>query len=413
MHIKKFVAATLKEATDQMRSELGPNAIILNTRRVRSDKGLSFFGKEMLEITAAIDDMPLQKKPDTAEGVKHLPHPFQKAREAYGIPSSARSEAKKEFVSTLAERETQPLVSKEAQQSAELLLLRNEVEEMRHVVLQIADHLKYTKMPVLPVQLQKLYLRLVNNDVDEKIAADIVQRVYGNLTTQQYDDRRIVEQSALAEITKYIATKPLPTEQQKSAYVVALVGPTGVGKTTTIAKLAAIHKLVHHQNVALITADTYRIGAIEQLKTFASIAEIPMQVVYQPSEMRTAMKAFRKKDIVFIDTVGRSQRAKKELTELKKFIDAAEPDEVHLVLNASAGRKVLLDIVDRFKVLRPTRYLLSKIDEALFLGGLLSVFEHYKMPVSYITNGQVVPDDLLVAEPTQVAAMISGANAYA
>jgi flagellar biosynthesis protein FlhF len=177
--------------------------------------------------------------------------------------------------------------------------------------------------------------------------------------------------------------------------------------------LAAIHKLVHHQDVAIISADTYRIGAIEQLRTFAGIAEIPMQVVYQPQEMRIALKSFRKKDIVFIDTVGRSQRAKREIQELRRFIEAAEPDEVHLMLNASLGKKMLLDVVERFKPLHTNRYIISKVDEAFMFGGLLNVLRDHKMPISYLTNGQVVPDDIISIEPTQLAAMISGANAHA
>ncbi|HOV98930.1 MAG TPA: flagellar biosynthesis protein FlhF [Bacteroidota bacterium] len=412
MQIKKFVGTTIKEATEQMRAELGPDAIILNTRRVTSGKMLNFLGKDMLEITAALDDQPVR---DThpVERTASIGTAFQKARTAYGVETQTQSSTghSKSFSDVVEEK--RKTISPSLSQSSELALLHNEVEEMRQVLLQITDHIKYTKMPALPLQLQKIFLRLVNNDIDEKVAADIIQQVYARLTVNDYDNRNTIEQAIVGEISRFITTKSLPTGNHKNAYVVALVGPTGVGKTTTIAKLAAIHKLVHHQDVAIITADTYRIGAIEQLRTFAGIAEIPMQVVYQPQEMRTALKAFRKKDIVFIDTVGRSQRAKKEIQELRRFIEAAEPDEVHLMLNASLGEKMLLDVVERFKPLHTNRYIISKVDEAFMFGGFLNVLRDHKMPVSYLTNGQVVPDDIVTIDPSQLAAMISGANAHA
>lgn len=413
MQIKKFVGATLREATERMREELGPNAIILNTRKVSSGKLLNFLGKEMLEITAAIDEHPLpQKKTSETVKAKQFPHAFQKVREAYGVDTLERTLVpERKHMLDVGEPAPNKPVLKESE--TELYLLRNEVEEMRQILTQIADHLKYTKMPVLPLSLQQVFLRLVNNDVEETIAADIIQKVYAHLTDAEFENRQRVEDAVVREVTKFIATRSLPTEHQKRPYVVTLVGPTGVGKTTTIAKLAAIHKLVYHQDVALITADTYRIGAIEQLRTFASIADIPIQVVYQPTEMQKALKALKKKDIVFVDTVGRSQRAKKEIMELRRFVEAADPDEVHLVLNASSGRKVLLDVVERFKPLKPNRYLISKVDEALMMGGLLSILQQHRMPVSYITNGQTVPDDIVSIEPAQLAAMISGVSANA
>ncbi|MCX7984352.1 MAG: flagellar biosynthesis protein FlhF [Bacteroidetes bacterium] len=414
MQIKKFVGTTIREATERMREELGPNAIILNTRKISSGKLLNFLGKEMLEITAAIDEYPPINQKKTPEAEKKIPgsYAFSKVREAYGIDIGDRKQ-KQETKTSKEYDQRLPYQTSQNSPDSELYLLRSEVEEMRQVLTQIADHLKYTKMPVLPLSLQQVFLRLVNNDVEETIAADLIQKVYARLTEAEYDNRQRVEDAIVNEITKFITTKSLPTEHQKRSYVVTLVGPTGVGKTTTIAKLAAIHKLLYHQNVALITADTYRIGAIEQLRTFASIADIPVQVVYQPTEIHKALKIFKKHDLVFIDTVGRSQRAKKEILELRRFVEAAESDEVHLVLNASSGRKVLLDVVERFKALRPNRYLISKVDEAIMMGGVLSILQHHRMPISYITNGQNVPDDIMPIEPVHLAAMISGVSAHA
>ncbi len=409
MQIKKFVGTTLKEATERMRAELGPDAIILNTRKVTSNKLLNFAGKEMLEITAAIDDVPGHPARHSVSETRTFSQLVDKAREAYGVaPVSSDYKHTQHEPDTVLKQRKNILP-----ESPEIIMLRNEVEEMKQVLTQIAEHIKYTKMPALPLQLQKIYIELINNDVDEKIAADVIQLAYAHLTPSQYEDKRTVEQVVINELSRMITTQQLPTEHQKKAYIVAMVGPTGVGKTTTIAKLAAIHKLVYHQNVALVTADTYRIGAIEQLRTFAGIAEIPMQVVYQPKDMEAALKAFKKKRPDFIDTVGRNQRAKKELNELKKFLDAADPDEIHLVLNASAGTKQLLDIIEHFKTLKPNRYLFSKVDEAMTMGSIAHIIRKHRVPISYITNGQVVPDDIRTINATQFAALICGVNAHA
>jgi flagellar biosynthesis protein FlhF len=139
-----------------------------------------------------------------------------------------------------------------------------------------------------------------------------------------------------------------------------------------------------------------------------------MEVVYRPTEMSAALRKLRGKDVIFVDTVGRNQRVKKELSELARFIDAADPDEVHLVLSASTNATTLADIVKRFKILRPDRFLFSKMDEAATLGSLLEVVRQYAMPVSYVTTGQTVPDDIIPAESGRLASMIySGACANA
>jgi flagellar biosynthesis protein FlhF len=412
MQIKKFVGATLKEATEQMKTELGAEAIVLNTRRVTANKFLNFLGKDMLEITAAIDEQSAQQEKPVQRMQERNAFAIKQAREAYGGKSDQENNTVRELrnISELAlqkkaqEQRIQQTCSKS---DADIEVLRNEVEEMRNVLTQVADHLKYSKMPSLPLHLQKIFMNLLNNDVEESIAADLVQAIYGRLSGAQLEDKKIIEETLWSELSQCFSTAAIPAGKMKHAHIVALVGPTGVGKTTTIAKLAAIHKLVHHQDVGLITADTYRIGAIEQLRTFAGIADIPMQVVYKPSEIQNALKLFRKKDIVFIDTVGRSQRAKKELGELRRLLEAADPDETHLVVNASANRKTLLDIVDRFQLLKPNRILISKIDEALTMGNFLGVVRKSSMPISYVTNGQGVPDDILSADPHRLAGMIS------
>ncbi len=193
---------------------------------------------------------------------------------------------------------------------------------------------------------------------------------------------------------------------RRNPYVVTLIGPTGVGKTTTIAKLAATMKLFNNKKVGLISADTYRIAAIEQLQTFANIANIPMDVVYTPEEMQQSLQKFQDRELILIDTVGRSQKNNQQLKDLQLFIDAGEPDEVHLVLSMTSGLRTLLDVVRRFKPLRPNRIIFSKCDESSSPGLLLNVLYKHQIPVSYLTTGQTVPNDIMKAEKDRLARWI-------
>ncbi len=403
MRVKTFVSASLKDATEQMRNELGPEAIILSTRKASKGSMLNFLGKELIEVTAAVEDQPIPGGKvanasfgrlvdsalrqngragganETYEGLKALTHHFEKREKS--SPSSPAP-------------------------SGDLVELRREVEEMRSVLAAVAEHMKYSRMPALPEPLARAFTELVANDVDEKLAADITQTVYGRLGEHQHGDARAVRQAVIAEIANAIPVRAPAAHRAKKPKIAALIGPTGVGKTTTIAKLAAIAKLVNRQSVGLISADTYRIGAIEQLRTFAGIADIPMEVVYKPSEIAPALRKFRGKDLVLIDTVGRNQKMKKEMAELKRFLEAADPDEVHLVIDAATAPSTLGDILAKFGLLKPTRLIFSKVDEAAALGSMLNIARSSKLPVSWLTTGQTVPDDIVAADAQKMAHMI-------
>jgi flagellar biosynthesis protein FlhF len=406
MRIKKFVGHSLKEATEMMKKELGPDAIVFSSRRVTRGGPLNIFGRDMFEITAALDE--------AAPGQ----HNSYRARPAAGFQQqlgrSAQDLDEQETLANLRkiatqyERggrdETRPV--RRAQDPAELLDLRTDMEDVKGTLKAIVDHLKYSRMPALPDTLQKAFARLMQHEVDETLAVDVIQAVLARSNQEQIANKQYMERQVVSALASMIPQAGPERARRKKSRVVALVGPTGVGKTTTIAKLAAIHKLVNGQEVGLISADTYRIGAIEQLRTFAGIADIPMEVVYKPSELPAALRKFRSKDIVFVDTVGRSQRSRKDLTDLAKFVGAADPDETHLVVNASTNLKTAEDIVDQFKLVKPNRLLFSKLDEAVTYGPLLSLVHRHHIPLSYVTTGQAVPDDIRTVDAAQFAAMI-------
>ncbi len=197
---------------------------------------------------------------------------------------------------------------------------------------------------------------------------------------------------------------------RRARRVIALVGPTGVGKTTTVAKLAATFKLAHGFRPGLVTVDTYRIAAVEQLRTYAEIIDLPLAVVNAPGEMRRAIDELGDVDLVLIDTAGRSPRDEVKIRELADFLAAAQPDEVHLVLSAVAAERSLRAAVERFAVVRADRLILTKFDEAVGLGGVLAVLGQADRPVSYITTGQAVPDDIEPADRTRLAAPHPGSR---
>ena len=184
--------------------------------------------------------------------------------------------------------------------------------------------------------------------------------------------------------------------------IVALVGPTGVGKTTTVAKLAAGFRIEAKRRVGLLTIDTFRIAAVQQLKAYAEIMDLPMQVVEKPDEMHRALDLLGDVDLVLIDTAGRSPKSDARIDQLVELLRSAQPDETHLVLNATSSASATQLAIQGFAPVRPTAAILTKMDETPCTAGVLSTLSNSDqtlgMPLSYITNGQQVPDDIASAE---------------
>lgn len=194
--------------------------------------------------------------------------------------------------------------------------------------------------------------------------------------------------------------------QPGERHVVALVGPTGVGKTTTVAKLAAGFRIEAKRRVGLLTIDTYRIAAVQQLQAYAEIMDLPMQVVEKPEQMQPAMDLLGDVDLVLIDTAGRSPRSDARIDQLAEFLRAAQPDETHLVLSATSSSENIVATLSGFMPVRATSVILTKLDETPHTAGVLSALtasERYlSTPLSYVTHGQQVPDDIAVADASHL-----------
>jgi flagellar biosynthesis protein FlhF len=380
MSERTYRAKTMKEALARVRRDLGGNAVILASREVRRRRLFGLGAREMIEVKAAAT----------------MPHEAPGLDSAAGGPGAEWRPAG----STLS-------AGAQARFGEQLSRLHAMVETLSRQGR--IDHL----LPDVPAELVPAYARLVEAEVPEVLSRRLILHVADNLDPGELSSPAVIE-SALCEAAMQCIVTASPIRAVPGIQrVVALVGPTGVGKTTTVAKLAASLKLVHGMKVGLITVDTYRIAAVEQLRTYAEIIDLPLVVANDPGRMRQAVAELGPVDMVFIDTAGRSPRDEVKIRELADFMAQARPDEIHLVLSAGAAPAALRAAVDRFALVRADRLILTKLDEAEGFGAILGVLAGANRPVSYLTTGQAVPDDIEPADRRRLARLILGQETIA
>ena len=266
----------------------------------------------------------------------------------------------------------------------------------------------------LPDPLVAEYLKLLEQEVAEEIADEIVTKAVRKLQGDESDDAAACHRAVHDEVAHRLPADPeagtlRPTDDGRPR-TIALVGPTGVGKTTTIAKLAATFKLKQGKQVGLVTMDTFRIAAVEQLRTYAGIIGLPLKVANNAAELREALDGYAADgvDAVLIDTAGRSPRACDKLDELAQILESARPHETHLVLSSTASQKVLLDTAERFACIATDRIIFTKLDEAVSCGVLLNVARRVGKRVSYVTTGQEVPHQIEAGSSDRLASLVMG-----
>lgn len=261
----------------------------------------------------------------------------------------------------------------------------------------------------MPDAMLKHYCRLIEAEVARELADALVGEVQRELNHAELADEGIVRQAMLRKLESLLPEADaglLPTSGSARPQVIALVGPTGVGKTTTVAKLAAAYKLRYSKKVALITCDTYRIAAVDQLRTYATIIGVPLKVVLTPEEMRQAVGSLSGHDAILIDTAGRSPSDGSRLSELAQFLAAAQPTQTHLVLSSVVSEASMMRTAERFAALAPSRVIFTKLDEAVHFGVLVNVARRLSVKLSYVTTGQEVPDDIEPGRPDRLARLV-------
>ena len=284
----------------------------------------------------------------------------------------------------------------EKKQRETIEALQNELAQMKAMLVQVVGK---EKTPEDEMSLQQA---LKQQEVDSDIVDDVVLQLPAETVLADRDTPL-----ALEGLTKYLSDNVQMADglelKARKRKIAALLGPTGVGKTTTLAKIAAQCVLEKGVSTAFITADTYRISAVEQLKTYADILGLPIAIVYTPDELKEAIQKFRQKQLILIDTAGRSQHNRRQMAELKDFLAVNQNIEKYLVLSATTKNEDAKDIVDKFSVCKPDKVIFTKTDETKSLGIILNILRKKAMRLSYLTNGQSVPDDIVPAQAEKLA----------
>ncbi len=420
MQVRRYEGSTMKDALDRVRQELGPDAVILEARRSRG-RGLGAFlsilgfGKApVFEVLATVD---VEEDADSRsfQAVTWVPSPLAAHADvpATGphaeVEIEAAAEAKTE---AKAQEETPPRAIEPAMQAAASPRIR-EVPPTPAVsasgplaTLKVLEREAAVRARAagLSPEMADLYAHLVEEDVAEDVAFAAVHQL-GMADVPQCDTERFREWAGEHAAGLVRTSGPIQIVRDRRK-VVAFIGPTGVGKTTTIAKIAAGFALFAKARVALVTADTYRIAAIEQIRSYAEIIGIPCEVVHSPKDMEQVLADLADYELVLIDTAGRSPNNPARMYELRNMIDAAMPEEIHLVLSSTTRRRDLDNLVDRFAAVGFDRVILTKMDESMTFGAIFNVHAKCAKPFSYFTNGQSVPEDIETATQSLVAGMI-------
>jgi len=282
------------------------------------------------------------------------------------------------------------------------------LESLQALVAQLERQSRPRELADVPSELFQHYLQLVNADVDDHLARELVATLRQHLSFEAHQSPAAIMAAQTALVEREMRCAPPIQPKPGRREIVTLVGPTGVGKTTTLAKLAGHFHLRGGLRVGLITVDTYRVGAVDQLRTYADILRIPLRTAANPDELRIAIDGLDEVDLILIDTAGRSPFDTGKLTALRDIVQAAAPDHVLLVLSLAAGAKMISKIADQFASASPTSLVLTKLDEVSACGGLLSVAHEISHPVSYLTTGQDVPEDFEPAHPNRLARLALG-----
>lgn len=379
MIIKKYTVNNMNEALTRIRYELGKDAIIVSQRKIKKGGFLGLFSKKMIEVTAAIDNNKSSSKESMEEGIEAVKRLMKNKVSEHKNKYNEENEASKHI-------KAQDSPSKDNEE------LVKEVQEMRSMLKDMMNSSLAVNTPK-----SELHMKLESSDIDSKIISEIVKMV-----NEISDDR--TEEEKLKEIVNNM----VKVSENKEENVIVLVGPTGVGKTTTIAKLAGRLSLIENKKVGLITIDTYRIGAVEQLKTYADIMNIPFNVVFTIKDMQSALESMSDCDVILVDTTGRSSKNTMQISELRAFIDKVKTENIHLVISCTTKNKDIDVIVNGYKPLNYNNVIITKLDETSTYGSILNIVESAKKPISFITTGQNVPDDIKLLTAEEITKLILG-----
>ena len=407
MIIKKYQAKTEAEAVEQAKKELGGGVVIMNVRNLKKKGFFRVFKPNMVEITVALEDdverTAVRKEMQSAQigagaemPVKKVPllpkELVQSTMNDTVVKNAAANgkaiEEKLDSLQNLLEKQLKPAEEEKAE--------KKEVEEPE-------------EKSEAEAFMQLLYNIMIENEVDEKYANQIIDEFEKNNKSNVPMDYALanVYQKLILKFGKPVEIEPA----ENGPKVIFFIGPTGVGKTTTIAKLASKFKLDEKRKIALLTADTYRIAAVEQLRVYANILEVPFRVIYSADEIELALQHFADYDYILVDTAGHSHHNDSQKEAMNEFIhsvDEKAEKDVYLVVSATTKYKDLISIADAYKGMVEYKLIFTKLDETTSCGNLLNLKLYTGASLSYVTCGQNVPDDIDKFNPQKTVKQLLG-----
>ena len=426
MIIKRFQAKTEQEAVENAKKELGPGVVIMNVKNVKKKGLFAMFKKNMVEVTVALEEenertpVPVKNmapKSTPAEAVQEQPQP-----EKAPVPLTALEQLALVQEKELKEKKEREEAQKTlAAATASTVALEEKLDNLENLLKQQIDGTEYVKESKAEVPeedseqmkfIKLLYNTMIDNEVHERYANQIIEEVEKGAKPNMPFDYFLtnVYQKMILKFGKSKKIEPA----QNGPKVVFFVGPTGVGKTTTIAKIASKFCVEEKKKVALLTADTYRIAAAEQLRTYANILEVPFRIIYSDKEVEPIYREFGDFDYILVDTAGHSHHNEEQRINSKLMIhslDNIAETEVYLVLSATTKYRDLVSIADTYSEMTEYTLIFTKLDETTSLGNLLNLRLYTEAEMSYVTCGQNVPEDIDYFNPQATVKQILGGKA--
>ena len=403
MIIKKFQAKTENDAVEAAKKELGSAVVIMNVRKVKRKGPFGFLLPQLTEVTVALEEeseqkvQSLRKNTDTQNGNAVKAEKTAESRHVAEGELQGQKNFERQLENSMIEEKLDSLHSLLEQQ---LKKPEEETEEAPEEEIKEDEMSRFIKL---------VYNTMLDNEVDEKYANLIIDEMEKNNKPGTPFDHALADVYQKM-ILKFGNSQEL-TESQKGPKVVFFIGPTGVGKTTTIAKIAAEYQLDKKKKVALLTADTYRIAAAEQLRTYAGILEVPFRVIYSAEEISQAVRDFQDYDYIMVDTAGHAHQNEEQREVIKGLIHAADgltDTDVFLVLSATTKYNDLKKIVDAYREVTDYRLIFTKLDETEERGNMFNIRLYTGAEICYVTCGQNVPDDLESFNPQKTVKLLLG-----
>ena len=419
MTINKFQGKTKEEAIQKAKTEFGETAVIMNVKEVKPKGLFRIFKSTTYEVTAAMEEKEQNVNQTIAmQNMKKLHDSINfAADEKIEIPKQESKPEEKVDTKSVRMPDFSQLIRQEQKKESDESQIEKRLDDLSNRLEESLGHtsggVELTKEPSAEELnfIRILYSTLLKNEVSEKYVNQILDEVEQFIRPGNSVDM-ILANVYQKLILRFGQPKPIDLAGAKPK-VVVFVGPTGVGKTTTIAKIASKYKVDYDKKVAFITSDTYRIAATEQLQVYANILDAPMTIVYSKDEINSAIGKYADYDMIFVDTAGFSHKNTPQRDDMKKLLDEIDEKyrkEVYLVLSATTKYKDLLEIVDVYREITDYKFIFTKLDETTAYGNLLNIKLYAGAELSYMTIGQNVPDDIAIFDTQKIVKQLLGGN---